>query len=237
MIRILLTSALFSSGRIMRFRSLLVVLTLCVPALSFSGTAQSDARPLLNQLISKYEGISSIESHVHLTIELPEQSAVEQDMTIYQKENMFRLESKDQTVISDGKTIWTYTPEDNRVVLTYADAGETDSGMNFNSPHAMLKQLLDQSSMQRLAGTVKKGKHLLTVVEMKPKDVDSEFFKVKLLVDKARLTLKELKSFSKDGSRYILSIDKVIPNPSLKKTLFTFDKTKYPGVEVEDLRI
>ncbi len=109
--------------------------------------------------------------------------------------------------------------------------------MNFNSPHAMLKQLLDQSSMQRLAGTVKKGKQLLTVVEMKPKDVDSEFFKVKLLVDKARLTLKELKSFSKDGSRYILSIDKVIPNPSLKKTLFTFDKTKYPGVEVEDLRI
>jgi hypothetical protein len=42
--------------------------------------------------------------------------------------------------------------------------------------------------------------------------------------------------FKKNGNRYSFSIKKFDPNPVVDAGTFTFDKSKYKGVKVIDLR-
>ena len=46
-----------------------------------------------------------------------------------------------------------------------------------------------------------------------------------------------MKVFSKDGSKFTLKIESMATNKIYPAEMFVFDKTKYPGVHVEDLRI
>ncbi len=219
-----------------RNTSFLICIILCFLSGITTISGQQNATLLLNKLKARYQGVKTIKSEVQIQINLPEQEPVTQKMTVYQKGKKFRLEAKEQLIISDGKTVWTYTSDDNRLVLTNAEDSDTQ-GFNINSPKDMLDNLTNLSSMQRIAGKTKLNGTPLTVIEFKPKDLDSEFFKVKLLVDEKKHAIKQVESFSKDGSRYTLSFDKILLNPLVPDKLFIFDKSKYPNVEVEDLRI
>ncbi len=198
-------------------------------------SAQTDATPILRNLIDKYEKVTTLTSEIRISIQFPEQDPVVQKAVIYQKGKKFRVDADQQIIVSDGKTIWTYTPEDNRVVLTYAEEG--NEGMNFSSPHAMLKELVNKSELMWVTEHIKEGKRTVSVIELKPKDKNEEFFKIKLHVYEPKLLLTQLQSFSKDGTRYTLWIDKSTTNPKIEEDKFVFDPKKYPGIEVEDLRI
>ena len=61
-------------------------------------------------------------------------------------------------------------------------------------------------------------------------------FKVKLWVNPSDYTIKKWVMFEKSGNRYAYIISKFNSKPLTTVSTFKFDKTKYPGVHVEDLR-
>jgi len=77
----------------------------------------------------------------------------------------------------------------------------------------------------------------VTQIEFKPLDRDSEFSKLVLYVDKKSKKMAQMKVFSKDGGRYTLKINDIVPNKKYDLDVFTFDSSKYPGIHEEDLRI
>ena len=74
-------------------------------------------------------------------------------------------------------------------------------------------------------------------IELYPEKVnESQFTKVRLLIDKDKNQLYLVQYFSKDANRVTIEIQKITPNEAMTDNMFTFDKTKYPKVEVVDMR-
>ena len=74
------------------------------------------------------------------------------------------------------------------------------------------------------------------VIELTPEDVSNQMFKVKLWISPANYTIKQWMMFEKSGNRYTYVINNFKENISLSTSSFKFDKSKYPGVLVTDLR-
>lgn len=55
-------------------------------------------------------------------------------------------------------------------------------------------------------------------------------------VDKKTNEVANIKAFGKDGSRFTLQVNQLTPNKNYDAAYFAFDKSKYPGYHVEDLR-
>ncbi|MBD0376889.1 MAG: hypothetical protein ICV51_14820 [Flavisolibacter sp.] len=49
-------------------------------------------------------------------------------------------------------------------------------------------------------------------------------------------TIYSAKFLEKNGNRYSYTVNSLNPNASLSDASFVFDKNKFPGVEVVDLR-
>jgi hypothetical protein len=71
---------------------------------------------------------------------------------------------------------------------------------------------------------------------MTPVDKTKPFHKVYVLVDKNNKTIYSTKILDKSGSVMVYTIDTMNGSVNLPDTAFVFDKAKYPGVEVTDLR-
>jgi hypothetical protein len=55
-------------------------------------------------------------------------------------------------------------------------------------------------------------------------------------VDKKTKAIYSLKSLEKNGSKDIITVNKLNGNTVISQDLFVFNKSKYPGVEEVDLR-
>jgi outer membrane lipoprotein carrier protein len=59
---------------------------------------------------------------------------------------------------------------------------------------------------------------------------------VYVLVDRASNTIYNAKFLEKSGGRYSYTINSIKPRATVADAEFVFNKAKYPGVEVVDLR-
>lgn len=144
--------------------------------------------------------------------------------------DMYKLALDEQVVINNGNTVWTYLPDVNEVNIDTYDPSE------------------DEISPSKIYTAYKEGyKYLYTgdescnggscaVIDLVPNDKDAQFFKIKLYINKKDYSLKSWTMFDKTGNKYKYTINDFNSNINVKESFFTFDATKYPGVEVIDLR-
>ena len=92
------------------------------------------------------------------------------------------------------------------------------------------------SDIKKSHEEVKEGGQTYNVIELAPEDRSNQIFKVRLMINKKDNTLKSWKMFKNNGNRYTYNITKFNPNPTVDADTFTFDKSKYKGVKVIDLR-
>ncbi|HEX2533889.1 MAG TPA: outer-membrane lipoprotein carrier protein LolA, partial [Chitinophagaceae bacterium] len=76
----------------------------------------------------------------------------------------------------------------------------------------------------------------LQEIELTPVDKTRPFHKVYVWVDKATQTIYSARFLEKTGGRYSYTINNLKGNAAVTDAQFVFDKKKYPGVEVVDLR-
>jgi len=227
---------------------LFALLTLCSLNVLFaqSGKAPTPAAPaekndpeakkILDKIRKKYEGYKSLEASFTLTIELPGQKQEVQKGTIAQEgDSKFRLEMDEQVIVSDSKTTWVYLKKNNEVQINDADPKDTENG--FLTPKALLKRYQKGDYLYAVTDKTTEGGKLLTHIEFKPKDKNSEYSKLRVSIDEKAGSIQSVKAFGKDSSRYTFSISKLTPNKQFAADYFTFDVKKYPGAKVEDLRM
>ena len=83
---------------------------------------------------------------------------------------------------------------------------------------------------------LQEGGEALDVIELTPENRANEVFKVRLKVRKKDTSVKSWQIFKKSGNQYTYNLSKFQPNPPMTVTTFAFDKAKYKGVKVVDLR-
>jgi len=78
---------------------------------------------------------------------------------------------------------------------------------------------------------------MLQAIELKPTDRNnSEFTKLRLMIDKVKKELVSIKAFTPDGANFTFQLKKTKGDVALATATFTFNKEEFPGYHVEDLR-
>ncbi len=203
----------------------------------FSTAEDSDpaAAKVLEAMKDQYLGYTSVEAAFTLTIEMPEEDAEIQKGTIQKQGDRYNLTMNDQHIISDGKLLWYHQISSKLVQINNIDPDEVSEELF--SPQNFLKFYEDGKFVAAPVTVAKEDGKAVRWIELKPVDSDSEYFKFRIALDIKKNDLQSIKAFSRDGSRFTLKIDKLIPNKKFTDKNFTFDASDYPGVDVEDLRI
>lgn len=207
------------------------------PTNNYTSASDSDpeALKIVKALKAKYEGMTSIEAMFSLDIELPGQAVEMQKGSMARSGDKFHFKLADQEGISDGEAIYVIMHGNKSInIENMPEADETDGML---TPQNLLTFYdLDKYIFALQGEQVKQGKQLQTI-ELKPVDRDnSEFTKLRMLVDTKAQQVHSLAAFSRDGSRFTFYLNDFKSNPSLPASRFVFKKADYPGYYIEDLR-
>ncbi|WKZ67393.1 MAG: outer membrane lipoprotein carrier protein LolA [Flavobacteriales bacterium] len=157
---------------------------------------------------------------------------VKQEGSMKVKGKRFRLVLDKNTVINDGTTLHTYSKETNEVTLN--DPSEMDQELD---PSRIFTQYEKGFKSQFVEEKADAAGVMTQVVKLFPLDpAKKPFHTVVLTVDKAKGEPRSVQVLYKDGNVVTYTMKRFTANPELSDALFVFDKSKYPGVEVNDLR-
>ncbi|WP_461134599.1 LolA family protein [Spirosoma lituiforme] len=191
--------------------------------------AQKDKRAqgILDAMSNKYKALKSYQAN--FTVGGSAKDAYKGDLTV--KNEKFRLSLGGQEVFTDGKTMSTYIKESNEVNVQDYDA----SGNSEFNP-AQIYTIYKRGFDYRFLKEQKRAGRTLEVIELTSNRPKSAIKTVQMSVDKADKSIRSWMITNKDGKQTSYTITKFTPNVNVPDTFFAFDKAKYPGVEVVDLR-
>jgi outer membrane lipoprotein-sorting protein len=193
---------------------------------------EATAKKLLNQVSQKYDNYKTIQAIFSFSAKQAD-GAVYTDngtLSLDKKDNKYLIEMKSQQLISDGKSTWTILKEEGEVQIN--DADNSNDNINPSNIFSFYKSGFKYVSVadERL------GQALLHVVELSPIDTKKNYLKIKLRIHKSTKQIYDATVFDKSGSRYTYTIKSLKGNVSFPAGTFTYNKSKYPGLEVVDLR-
>src|SRR3989337_3240859 len=104
------------------------------------------------------------------------------------------------------------------------------------TPQKLFTNFYENDFYSVMNGVKKIGARSIQEIEMTPKDKSKPFHKVYLQIDKNAKTIYSTKVLENGGNRHTYTLSTMKTNATLAANQFVFDKNKYPGVEVVDLR-
>jgi len=196
------------------------------------GTNDPNAKKILDGVSARFKTFKAIKSTFTFVAEGANGKIQgSKTGTVYMKGNKYRVTITGQEIFCDGLNIWTYDKAANEVTITQLD----NSGSSI-TPQKLFTNFYDKDFLYKLNGEKKAGAKTLQEIELTPTDKTRNFHKVYLQVDKASQTIASTKILEKSGNKFTYTVNAFNGNTNVADNLFVFDKAKYPGVEVIDLR-
>ena len=192
----------------------------------------AEAKKILDAVSAKFKTYKSPQASFTYKVENAQGKALSTKKgTVSMKGNKYKVAMSGMEIISDGKTVWNYDKSANEV--TVDNVNTSSSAM---TPQKLFTNFYDKDFFYKYNGEKKEAGKTLQEIELTPTDKTRPFHKVYVLVDKAAKTIYNAKFLEKTGGRYSYTINTLNPNATVADTEFAFNKAKYPGVEVVDLR-
>lgn len=205
---------------------------IAVVGLTTGAMAQQDAKAkvVLDKMSTKVKGMSSMKANFTLVAtDAKGKTIMNQKGTLQMKGDKYNVALPKQEMICDGKTMWTYMKDNKEVQVAAYNEGEVQI-----SPKKLFPTSYANEYNYTYVGEKSvKGKSV-DVVYLTPKS-KKNFKSVTLLVDKAG-SLVSGSVEEGNGGYYTFNLNGIQANAAASDALYTFDKSKYPGVEVIDLR-
>ncbi len=191
-----------------------------------------EAKKILDAVSTKFRTYKSPEASFTYKIENAQGKAISSKKgTVKMKGSRYRVSIPGMEIFSDGKINWNYDKTANEVTIKDIDANGGEL-----SPQKLFTNFYDKDFLYKLNGEKKEAGKTLQEIEMTPTNKNRPFHKVYLWIDKGTKTLYSARILEKTGNRYSYTINTFKPAITLPDADFVFNKAKYPGVEVVDLR-
>ncbi len=206
--------------------TILCLFLLCAARADGSGIT---ANEIIAKVQSKYDDIETVIAKFTRNIRY-KVSRVEQEsagVISFKKKNKYRIETDQQTVVTDGVTSWVYSPRNNQVIINRYK--QDDRSL---SPEKLLFSY-PKDFYSALVGEEKLNKEETYVLKLTPKEENSMTSAIKVWINHDWLIKQvEVTDINKTVTRYTIRdirIDKPIAD-----TQFQF--TPPAGADVVDLR-
>lgn len=149
--------------------------------------------------------------------------------TLLSKGKMYKITLGGQEVYNNGKDVYTYVSEANEVNITSYNEGD-ESDISPNNIFNLYKKGYASSYKNEMTVVGKK----YDVVTLTPK-TRSSVSRIELTIGRADQLISSWTVFDRSGAT-TYTITDFKPNIAVANAAFTFDRSKYPKVEVIDLR-
>jgi len=187
---------------------------------------------VIKKVRKRYEKLKRFSADFERTFEwkLAEETHRFKGKLYLKKPNRFRLETETQTVVSDGKQVWTYVYANEQVVLTsYSDMRGMpkwedllfEYGEQYRAEYVALEKVGDKQC------------HSVKLIP-KEKDKDADVAEMKVWVDSDRWVVLKTAYVDLNGDVTTYRLSEVAVDPKMDDALFTFQVPE--GVDVVDMR-
>ena len=199
-------------------------------------TAQQDpkAKEVLDKLSQTTRSYKTIQIEFSFTLENKKNNVNqtnEGEIILKGKSYRLHMPAFSMEVFCDGTTNWSYMTEAKECNITGV---EEEKGGSLNP--ANIFTIYEKGFNFTYIGEENQAGKAVQVIDLFPVDKSKEFVKVRLYVDKLKSQIAKAQTFNKDGNTYILVMKNMKTNVDFKDDYFKFDKAKYPGVEMNDMR-
>jgi outer membrane lipoprotein-sorting protein len=212
----------------------LVLFLPCLLILARAEAQDTKARTILDGVCQKTKSYTTIEIEFSYTMENKKASVHETKTgSATMKAEKYWLSFAGQTIISDGKTQWTYIKDNNEVQVNNVDPND-DQSMN---PSKLLTSYDKSFTPKFIKEEARDGKNL-QILDLTPIKGRS-YYRIRVEIDKTQKQIVNSIVYDKNGTTtYTYSVTKFTPNKTIPDSKFAFDVNdpKYKGVEVIDMR-
>jgi len=211
----------------MNIRSILTGLFIFSAIIAYSQTKDTKASALLEEVSKKAKGYKSIKVEFSYSMENTKAKINEKKTgTLLVSGDKYQMSAAGQTVICDGKTIWTYIVESNEVQVNTLE----------NNDDALTpSKLLTSYNSNYRSKIIKSNDPTTEAVELIP-NTGKNFTKAVLGIDKAKKQVKSFTLYDKSGNTFSYKIKSYLTDIPVTASDFFFDPKKFPGVEIIDMR-
>jgi outer membrane lipoprotein carrier protein len=198
----------------------------------FAGVVHADdsAQDIIEKLQEKYAEIKDATLHFSQKVKF-NISKAEYTSTgiLYMKRtNHYRIVTDDRTFVTDGKTVWSYTPANKQVLIdTYKEEPRSFSPERFllSVPKDFYSAILAREKFE--------GKNV-AVLKLTPKEDNTSMKSLKLWIDDGEWLLWKAEIVDMNDNITTYAVSDIQLNTAVSDSTFSF--VAPPGVEVVDLR-
>ena len=212
-------------------RILLILAAFFVVVSGYAQNTDGGANELLKKVSAKYQAYTSMQFHYTLKTTKDGKTLSTSQGDFALKGNKYRTTFSDQTYFCDGTSIWNYQKSSNEVSVYEYDPSDDENMMN---PQIILKNWEKQFRAKYIRDEF--NNNISTaLIDLTPKTTQS-YYRIRLFINKANNQILRIALYEKDNTIYTYHIEQFKTNVTLADSYFVFDKSKYPGVEVNDMR-
>jgi len=218
-----------------RIIALLVSILPLLPVTAQQGQEVQDpaAREVLDKVAAKAKILKSIQADFELVIEdRKAKSKNASSGNLLMKQNKYKITASGNTVLYDGKTMWTYTTQNQEVTITEPD----NSGEDFLSNPATLFNLYNRDFKYRYVRETSLNGVKYHEIDLFPKNLNQPYSRIKVFVGLKSEMPEIISSVGKDGVDYTVFMKNYVLDREVADAIFTFDIAKNKKVEVIDMR-
>ncbi len=151
-----------------------------------------------------------------------------------EKPNRFRLESEIRTVVTDGKTVWSYDPQNEQVLLNdYSMVASDRSYEKLLFDLVLLGGYEGRFTPTYVDEEKVRGKRC-HVIDLRSKEQDAYIETVRMWIDRKEWLVRRIEYQNINGDVTTYDLDHLKKNKKPKPGIFSFVVPE--GVEVVDLR-
>ncbi len=210
-------------------RSWLLVL-LASSSLLLGQQKEYSVKEITDRLQKKYDSIQDATARFTQHVKFGF-SKIEQDFSgslKMKRPHKYRVETEYQTLVTDGATVWSYSPANKQVLIDkYKETGDS-----FTPEQFLLN--LPSNYFATIVRPEQSAEKSLITLKLVPKD-DQSFVKLmKVWVDEGSWVVKKVEMLDVNDTEKIYTVQDIRINTGLKENTFTF--TPPQGTEVVDLR-
>jgi outer membrane lipoprotein carrier protein len=205
------------------------LLTFCA-SMVYAQEGNLTVKDVTDHMQNRYEMIddatASFSKHVKLGFSDLEQTYSGKIMI--KKPSKLRMEAENETIVTDGVTVWLYSPVNNQVIMD-----KYKENQNSISPENFLLNL-PQNYYGTLLAVAKERNLPTATIKLVPKDDRSFVKSVKIVVEQGTWNVRTIIVLDVNDTETTYTIKDLKLNTNLNDKTFVY--TPPPGVEVVDLR-
>ena len=198
--------------------------------LAFGQTHEYSVKEITDRLQKKYDSLQDATAHFTQHVKFGF-SKIEQNFSgIFRmkRPNKYRVETEYQTLVTDGTTVWSYSPVNKQVLIDrYKETPESFTPEQFllNLPANYYASLIQQE---------KKADAIWFALKLVPKDDQSFIKSMKVWVEEGSWVVRKVEMLDVNDTEKTYNVQEIKINTGLKDGTFAF--TAPAGTEVVDLR-